>query len=570
MFDVRKVIREQLNKLKYNFLMFDVHKFIKEQLSKLKFSSILLVFIMLLFVIPDIIFVACSEWNNIPSQFKSWLFIFGLSLCFVISDSKESDATWLIIFAVLQIIQFCHMKYFNEQISPQSFYLFFLEYRDVLTEAKFEVWRYIWIFPLVIIPFYLIYYINTKYEKKRCTIKYSFFLMPIFVLSIGLGNSRLLSWFNPNNLRFPLSNSIKAFCGYIVMMQNGIDTKKYLLYTVNDIRVPSEPINIVYILGESVNYEYMSLFGYNMDTTPELVKTSKENDNFIYVKGIGGGVCTFSACKFLMNVICEPDNSVMTGGTQTNLFRLAKSHGFKTFYVASQSDHMLSALGGANYIDKIITYDTFPLKFNEKQDEFLIELLPELELSDKNFIVVHQWCMHSPYQQFVKKDDDFNDDFYKKLEEIKDSHVIDYLKAMRYNDSVVSRIFNLFNKQTDGHFYIIWTSDHNEGLGEHGFIGHGGAVLRPGIAQVPFVVQSNDSSFLSKVKDIYMPTHYEMTKIIANLLGFEVINPNEQEGVFYINGSDFNGTCGYIKFTKDKAKNIVKYEEPNYGRRKRI
>lgn len=548
--------------------MFRANKLGKWDLSKLKVSCILVFFIMLLFIIPDLIFVACGEWNSIPSQFKSWLFIIGLSICFVISDSKESDATWLIIFAILQIIQFCHMKYFNVQISPQSFYLFFLEYKDVLNEAKFEIWRYIWIFPLVIIPFYFIYYINTKYENKRCTIKYSFFLMPVFILSIGLGNNRFLSWFNPNSLRFTLSNSIKAFCGYIVMIQNGIETKKYLPYIVNDKGAPSGPVNIIYILGESVNYEYMSLFGYNMNTTPELVKLAAENDNFLYMKGIAGGLSTFPACKFLMNAICEPDNSVMTGSTQTNLFRLAKSHGFKTFYIASQSDHMLSALGGANYIDKIITYDTFPLQFNEKQDGLLLELLSEIELSEKNFIVVHQWCMHSPYEQFTKKDDDFNDDFYKKLGGIHNSYVVNYLKAMRYNDSIISRIFHMFNKQTEGRFYIIWTSDHNEGLGEHDFIGHGGHVLKPGVAQIPFIVQSNDSDFLSKVKDIYMPTHYEMVKVIANIMGFEIINNNEQNGVFYISGADFNGICGYIRFTKDKAKNSVEYEEPNYGKRK--
>jgi glucan phosphoethanolaminetransferase (alkaline phosphatase superfamily) len=111
-----------------------------------------------------------------------------------------------------------------------------------------------------------------------------------------------------------------------------------------------------------------------------------------------------------------------------------------------------------------------------------------------------------------------------------------------------------------GKFYIIWTSDHNELLGEGGLYGHGTGQLYPITAAVPFVVQTNDSAYLNELKKIYKPTHYEIAKSIALLLGFEIINKNEESDIFYVNGIDFNGKCGYIKCTKDIKNRYVSYE----------
>jgi glucan phosphoethanolaminetransferase (alkaline phosphatase superfamily) len=131
--------------------------------------------------------------------------------------------------------------------------------------------------------------------------------------------------------------------------------KDYLPYEVKNTNDGfDEPITIVYIIGESVNFKHMSLFGYEKDTTPKLRELSKEQ-NFYYTTGIAGGVNTLSSCKFIMNAIQEPDNVRQTSSNQTNLFRLAKEKGFKTFYISNQRDNVLMSIGGVNYIDKIVT-----------------------------------------------------------------------------------------------------------------------------------------------------------------------------------------------------------------------
>jgi glucan phosphoethanolaminetransferase (alkaline phosphatase superfamily) len=93
-------------------------------------------------------------------------------------------------------------------------------------------------------------------------------------------------------------------------------------------------------------------------------------------------------------------------------------------------------------------------------------------------------------------------------------------------------------------------SDHNELLGENGTYGHGFGTLIPETAQIPVVIQSKDPAFLEKINHTFAITHYEIAKFFAEQIGFNVINPNKEENVFYINNIDYNGRYGYICFTK--------------------
>jgi hypothetical protein len=100
-------------------------------------------------------------------------------------------------------------------------------------------------------------------------------------------------------------------------------------------------------------------------------------------------------------------------------------------------------------------------------------------------------------------------------------------------------------------------------MGDHGIWGH--AILDHRVADVPIMIQSNDKKFMNKVKKIFKPTHYEIVKSVASILGYEINNPNEKENVFYINGVDFNGRCGYIRFKKDMENSRIEYFKENKG-----
>jgi hypothetical protein len=45
-----------------------------------------------------------------------------------------------------------------------------------------------------------------------------------------------------------------------------------------------------------------------------------------------------------------------------------------------------------------------------------------------------------------------------------------------------------------------------------------------------------------------MTNHYLISLQIAKVLGYGINNPNEEEGVYYLNGTDVFGEAGFMKY----------------------
>ena len=519
------------------------------KLNNTSYSIFSFFVIALLLIIPDIIFSIFNNSFVVTKNPFALFFIFSISLLFIINKNKKLSSCLSIFLSIIQCAQFCHIKYFGVLISPAALYLMTKEVADVVEESSSIFLSYLYIFPLVLIPFFAIYKIShnrklSKYKQNP--------LITIIVFFVSMS----LPFFSseqkgPNCANFSLENSVKAIIGYIEVIGQNHNFKNYKPYSVKKIKSVNESTTIVYILGESTNPNHMSLFGYSEDTTPKLRQLAQSPD-FYYTNGISGGVTTISSCKFMCNAIREPDNVKETSLDTVNLFRLAKLNGFKTFYISSNTNKMLPSIGGMPYMDVLIYKEQYLTQFSKKRDTFLLELIAEQEFSEKNFIVIHQRCIHAPYKKTIPQS------FMapKKFTNNKNNTINEYDNAVLYNDSVISGLFNIFNK-FKGKFYIIWTSDHNELMGENGLWGH--SLLYPETAQVPVLIQSNDNDFLENIKEIFAITHYDICNSIANLLGFKIINPNEEKDIYYINGVDYIGRCGYIKFQKDYKNRRVKY-----------
>ncbi|MDR1434856.1 MAG: sulfatase-like hydrolase/transferase [Puniceicoccales bacterium] len=511
----------------------------------------------LLLMFPDFIFAAINDTFKISRDWKAILFLIPLSVGLVLSPAWFAVLT-LLFFSCMQVAQFIHCAYFGVQLSPFALHFMQKEMGDVGTEIAFFWKDYGYVIPMVFIPFFLIYFLNRKSVVKKTWIG-------ILIISCIFGSigKRLCTdasqRFTPNSRRITLYNSLKAFFGYFIIKYRHYDfNKTYQPYAVekNQFFERESPINIVYIIGESCNYRHMSLFGYGRnDTTPRLKSLAQNNDNFIFQVGISGANSTLSSVKFITNAIYEPDNLKQTSLETTNLFKLAKQNNFKTFYLSMQCDTLLAAIGGAPHMDQIVTKETDPIQIRLKKDLYLLKLIQKQTFSEKNFIVLHQSSVHSPYELTYGQGYKAPRIFFGNPQKILD----DYDNAMLYNDFLISQIFEFFNGSKDP-FYIVWASDHNELLGENGMYGHGSGCLVPEVTQIPVIVQSNDPLFLKKINNTFAITHYEIAKFLAEQIGFDIINPNEEEKVFYSNGIDYNGKLGYIRVTKDSLTKTIKYE----------
>ncbi|MDR1391017.1 MAG: sulfatase-like hydrolase/transferase [Holosporales bacterium] len=519
------------------------------EMQKRFITVFLVLFSAFLLILPDFVFSLFSKTFKHSTDVKVLILIVPLSIGLVMNRYRWLSILLVSLLCVFQLMQFSHIAYFGTQMSPYSIFYLTKEFRDVVLEFINVFSRYYYVLPIVLLPFsVMLYCIRSKCNKSIIG------TMILLVLFSYIGYNRFkLGRFTPNEMRFTIDNSLKAMFGCVELAIFREEPKNYLPYEIKTIKKNiDEPITVVYILGESCNYNHMSLFGYERDTTPKLKALSKRKD-FYHTIGIAGGMNTLSSCKFMMNVIREPNNLRLKSSIKTNLFSLAKKHGFKTFYISSQRDNVLGSISGVNYIDHVITNGSGVIKTNKLKDCNLLNILSGFDLGKLNFIVLHQTCVHAPYSEAF--DATFRE--RNKFSTEKDSRINEYDNAMLYNDHLISKFFDYFNKQTQGKFYIIWASDHNELLGENGMFGHGHLI--PQTADIPIVIQSNDNEFMNKIRDIFKLTHYDIAKNIAYILGYEIQNPNEKDAVFYISGLDFNGKCEYIKYRKDFAAKRIEY-----------
>jgi hypothetical protein len=103
-------------------------------------------------------------------------------------------------------------------------------------------------------------------------------------------------------------------------------------------------------------------------------------------------------------------------------------------------------------------------------------------------------------------------------------------------------------------------------LGEN--IKYGHAVLEPEVSRVPFIFYSKngDKNSINKIHALYYPTHYEISKSIAQLLGYTLFNKNDNNRTYFINGMQLNGSAGSILI--DKMEREIKYDVHAPGRGK--
>ena len=513
--------------------------------KNIKSTLLSIIGISILLIVPDFIFSLVNKSFKLPHSLNVLFVIIPLSAAIVFNKYKLFSKIIITLIFILQFLQFSNIAYFGNQLSPYALILMQSEINDVLLETKNSFLNFLYIIPIVLIPCLLMWgMLKIKTIKNKIG---TFFLVVFFTVP-GISLYKInVPRYLPNEVDFTIVNSLKAFFGYFILNIKQCKIKNYDDYQVIDLKSDNyqEPITIVYIIGESVNYRHMSLFGYNRKTTPKLENLAKEK-NVYYAKGISGGIATMASTKFMMNIIYEADNINQMLKEDTNLFKLAKSKGFKTFYLSAQSDTLLSSVGCAKYIDELFTRNSDRKNIDKFKDEYLFEILDSKKFDKKNFIVLHQRSIHAPYPKTFSEN--YKD---KKIFKNSDNETIDdYDNAMLYNDYLISKMFERFNKQKNGKYYIVWASDHNELLGEREIWGHGHGYLYPELGDIPFLFQSNDENFLNEIKKINKPTHYEVGKKIANIIGYEIKNPNEEKNFCYLSGIDPIKNCGFLKLKK--------------------
>jgi len=498
---------------------------LKNLVSNLIFSVVFTLFL----ILPD--FIANFFWQNYytitsKNTFKEILITFIIS--FLISTLKPKIRLFFsAIFIIFSLGEIGYFSYFRTYFAPYQIDLIFQEFKDVIDSASLVATIAVGLTTLLFAMLYILSKIKTK------TFKYSTVLFLSILIAFPFIIAQKKSIYIPNSTHFGYLNTLFAMDLWIINKLSPHTSKEYKDYKVK--KINSGKKLVVVVMGESLNYKRMGLYGWDINTTPYLNKL-KNDPNFQYFKAISSGVNTPVSMVSFFNIKREPDNTKLLLSQKTNLLKLAKENNYTTYWLSMQEEGTsISTL--LNYADYKKTRKDFDVKF----DDSLLKELKKLNLSKKSFIILHLRTNHSPYEEYTPTK------FYKWRFDYDDYHkykVYSYYNSILYVDYILSNIINYLK---DKNASIYFTSDHAEMLGfrdEKGAYGHSRLSFLDSF--VPFIHYGN------KIPNQFY-NHYIISKLIAKDLGYQITNPNEN-GSYYLNGTDIEGKNGFLKYTPKQIK----------------
>ena len=495
--------------------------------------------------------------------------LLGVFLAFFLALSARrlrATALLMVFLGLLQLAQFWHFVFYGTLISPQEVGLLGSE-MDEITISLLGIWPAL-VPPLlmVLLCYLAVWWLVRRLAAFRQHIPAGSVLLVLLmggILPVKAYNSTGSQAFYPNPRHYSVKNTLYAVGWFLGKelprrFSDTHPTHHYAPYLLVD--QPSVlPANIVVVMGESLNPDHMGLFGYARDTTPYF-SALKDDPNLFYTKIYSGGVSTKVSVPTFFNLKREPFNAQVLYRGEANLFKLAKRRGLRTWWLSTQNSNLATyADGGA--VDHFEAREDHLAEIEKRKDLVLLDLLQQVDFSQPNFVVLHERGSHSPYERYHT--DDFRV-FPENVDDLDQFRINSYDNSVLFSDHVHNEILKLLRERSKLPTYVLFTGDHGELLGDEvdGRPLWGHSVLHPKTATVPFILYAidGDPEVLQRARHLAYPHHWEMGRFIANLLGYDVIDPNAEAGVYYAVGKDIAGTSGYMRMQFDEQGRLADWQ----------
>ncbi|OWQ43861.1 hypothetical protein CDL60_28160 [Roseateles noduli] len=267
------------------------------------------------------------------------------------------------------------------------------------------------------------------------------------------------------------------------------------------------PATVVLVLGESVNRDNMSLYGYARATTPELIALrDEERSRLLTLRHAWSTQATTVASLSGLFSFGERDEDDPAGSTQ-HVIALAKRAGYKVWWVSNHDDVAVDQQH-ARLADVVEMINRQPGRSSGSLDG---ELLDEVELAladpaPRKLVVVHLLGAHPHYRlRMPPNEHPFDDDDGDAVDSAmaRDGRAAwvrefrqDYDSAIHYHDRIVAQTLRLTRSHLAAGERGAWmfVSDHGQEVGHSGdHAGHS-----PGTAagyRIPALLWRSDAGF---------------------------------------------------------------------------
>ncbi len=536
--------------------------------SKLVYNIFLALIITSLFVCVEQIYRIYNDILSFNLNLKSFAEQFMINLLIVSIIKTRAILITYALIALFVWFQIAHFAYFGTWIFPLEYLLFFTKFKE--TYDTFRTVTDIAIVPTIMILtlFIIIYFLLKNSEEKRLKIPFLSFILIAFIIFVPIRvyvkDSK--KGHRPNVEYYPLKNTITNL-GYLfgniipkkAMGNSGLEQP---ITPTPNLLTENPDINVIMIMGESLNRNFMSLYDYKIKTTPFL-DSIKDDENFVYKKGIASGVVTDVAVPSFFNIIKRPDGVPQIISTNTCLFKMAKNNGFQTYFYSSQAQDQLAQLKSyicTKWIDDYVDGTSVTKDIDKPAlDTFLLDKIEQVDFSKPSFVALQQRASHTPFiDTFPKEFEIFTKDNIEDKTIIQNT--IDYANSIHYTDYIISQLVKKVKERTNRPTYFIFTSDHASNVGDPNRQGHG-RLNYDAVYQVPFFVYgiNNAKVLKDKFSDFEFISHYQMGNVVSNLLGYEekydYFNVRED---YFVCDSDISGLSGILKISFDEENKQTK------------
>ena len=525
--------------------------YLKKSLNTL----VLAAFLSTLVLIPDELYklVNTSYHPDFDQQvFLLLVLSFGLALS---TNGRRAPVALAGIFFVISGSQILHFEYFGTLISPNEITLLMTEAGEIFLSLT-TMWLEISLIVVGLLALlFLVIKINSQTKSKRLSLPLASIVLMIlygYILPSRAYDDPSVQNYYPSPSNYSIVNGVKAlswvFANDVIRglrnekRANPHHQKRQSLEVV-DLMNDKPNFNLIVVMGESLNPHRMSAFGALRKTTPFLDARIEKGE--IYKRIVySGGMSTKVSIPTFFNLKKYPEDvSALTKG-HTNLLGLAKKKGMDTWWLSTQSAGLATYSARVNRRAFFSKEDIVGID-EKKTDLVLLDLIKRVNLDKPSFVVLHERGSHSPYERY-------HPDEYEIFPEsglgTDQKRINSYDNSLVFSDFIHEELIKHIETNSSLPTVVLFTGDHGELVGENGLWGH--SVLIPEGAEVPYIVWSSESAkhLARQVIELPYPTHFEVGRSIAALLGYDVLDPQAVNGEYFVNGKNLAGNAPFVKF----------------------
>lgn len=280
---------------------------------------------------------------------------------------------------------------------------------------------------------------------------------------------------------------------------------------------PNRVSNVVFIIGESLQRNFMSLYGYYLPTTPNFQALERSGNLIAFNDVVSPGAKTNDVLKYVLNFGNYESEKQRPWSANLDIVNLARLANYETFWISNQERYgqwAVASGASAQMTDHSDFTNQIPVyKYAYSLDEVMLPSIKNFKSGAKRsplarkdessaaeangtqkkdkFFILHLMGSHPSYEfRYPKSFAKFSaaDISREPLDEGQKKELAHYLNTVAYNDFIVSEIYKIFASDNT---LIVYFSDHAQSLYQYrGKLIHGG--INRFTLEIPLIFMASD------------------------------------------------------------------------------